>query len=349
MVFETRRFSDINLEDPFFDSLKADYAEFTEWFRSKADAEAYVMIGPDGTLQGFLYLKPEVGPVEDVVPQLPAAKRLKIGTFKIVAHGTKLGQRFLKKVFDHALDDGSDEIYVTIFPKHQVLVQLLERYGFKKMATKTTPNGTEEVLVKRLDGSGATLLERYPLVDLNRGKNWLLALYPIWHSRLLPDSILSNESHAIVKDVSSTNSIHKVYLGAMGEMAEFEPGDKLLIYRTSDKKGPARFRAVATSICVVEEYRHLASFSSKEEFIDYCAPFSVFSTAELQEFWKTRKYPHVVRFSYNVALSRRVTRGEIIEHTGLDGALRWGCVPLTDDQMKTIVKLGMRNESTALT
>lgn len=348
MTFETRRFCDIDLDDPFFDSLKADYQEFAPWFKSKGPAHAYVMVDGADALQGFLFLKIETGPVDDIVPQLPARRRLKIGTFKIKAHGTKLGQRFLKKVFDHALDANLDQVYVTVFPKHRPLVALLERYGFKKEATKTTANGTEDVLVKRLDGSGADLLEKYPVVDLSRGRNFLLALYPVWHSRLLPDSILSNEDDALVTDISSTNSIHKVYLGAMDAMADLESGDNLLIYRTTDNKGPARFRAVATSICVVEEYRNLQSFSCEDEFIAYCSPFSVFRTRELREYWRSRRYPHVVRFTYNLALSRRVTRGEMIDHAGLDETKRWGCIPLSEAQMKAIVRLGRREGSHAI-
>ena len=29
------KFKDINIDDPFFDSLKQDYAEFTHWFAKK--------------------------------------------------------------------------------------------------------------------------------------------------------------------------------------------------------------------------------------------------------------------------------------------------------------------------
>ena len=36
-----------------------------------------------GTIDGFLYLKIENDALEDITPSMPAAKRLKIGTFKI--------------------------------------------------------------------------------------------------------------------------------------------------------------------------------------------------------------------------------------------------------------------------
>ena len=36
---------------------------------------------------------------------MPEAKRLKVGTFKIDAHNTKLGERFVKKIVDKAIFD----------------------------------------------------------------------------------------------------------------------------------------------------------------------------------------------------------------------------------------------------
>ena len=79
-------FANISLADPFFDSLKADYPGFEAWFGRKATENAFVQYGDNGQLQAFLYLKEERDAVTDVSPQLPAAPRLKVGTFKIEAH-----------------------------------------------------------------------------------------------------------------------------------------------------------------------------------------------------------------------------------------------------------------------
>ena len=98
---QKKRFSEIDIADPFFDGLKDDYAEFEDWFRKKSAEEAYVLLSNED-LTGFMYLKAEDGPVNDVTPVLPAKKRLKVGTLKVEAHGTRLGERFLKKAFDHA-------------------------------------------------------------------------------------------------------------------------------------------------------------------------------------------------------------------------------------------------------
>lgn len=337
MTLLKEKFEDIDLADPFFDSLKADYAEFEEWFRRKGGEHAYVFRGESGLVEGFLYLKPESGPLSDVQPPLPAADRLKVGTLKINPHGTRLGERFIKKIFDHAVSENKTEVYVTIFEKHHALVSLFERYGFDRTATKTTANGVELVLVKAMGKVRTSLLQQYPLVKLGSQAVYLLSLQPQWHTRLLPDSILKTEDGSIVEDVSHSNSIHKVYLAAMTGMERLQTGDILLIYRTTDNLGAARFRSVATSVCVVEEYRSISSFASEGDFVRYCAPYSVFSQQELERFWTTKRFPHLVRFTYNFALPRRVTRGRMIDEMGFDGDAYWGFMPLTHEQFRAVL------------
>jgi L-amino acid N-acyltransferase YncA len=127
---KVRKFSEIDINDPFFDSLKSDYAGFEDWFSRKAEKKAYIL--EDNGVQGFLYFKKENGVVDDVNPRIIADDILKIGTIKVNPHGTRLGERFIKKAFDHAVKFNSDIVYVTVFKKHQALVNLFLKYGFKK-------------------------------------------------------------------------------------------------------------------------------------------------------------------------------------------------------------------------
>lgn len=345
MNLEYLQFKDINLDDPFFDSLKDDYKEFRAWFARKAEDKAYVFRGDSLGIDGFLYLKNEEDEVSDVEPPLPAAPRIKVGTLKINPHGTRLGERFLKKIFDHAVDAGVNEIYVTVFDKHAKLVELFERYGFVQRGIKTSPNGTELVLIRTLSDFGDDILSRYPAINIAGASTYLLSLYPRWHTRLLPDSILLNEDTRIVEDISHTNSIHKVYLTNMRGVENLRRGDVLVIYRTKDGQGPARFRSVATSLCVVEEFKDISDFSSYEEFLAYCRPHSVFTEQELSELWQRKNYPKIIRFTYNIAFGRRPNRGLLIDEVGLSEDAYWGFMRLTSDQLKHIVSLGEVNES----
>lgn len=345
MDLEYRKFSTINLDDPFFDSLKSDYVEFEDWFKKKADSSAYIFANPDGSLDAFLYLKHEDSPINDIDPPLPAVPRLKVGTFKINAHGTKLGERFIKKIFDHAVISERNEIYLTVFQKHKGLIGLIEKYGFEPRGEKKTKNGTETVFFKSMEWRGKGLTKNYPLVPVGRTRQYLLSLYPEWHTRLLPDSILKNEDRSVVEDVSHTNSIHKVYLTKMKGVDALQRGDTLVIYRTSDGQGPAHYRSVATSVCVVEEVTNIANFATVDKFIEYCRPYSVFTEEELRRFFRTREYPVIVRFTYNLAFKKRVTRGTMLEELGMDGKKYWGFFELNKNEFNGILERGQVNES----
>ena len=61
-----------------------------------------------------------------------------------------------------------------------------------------------------------------------------------------------------------------------------------------------------TSVGVVEEVRHIDTFTGIDELLDYCEPYSVFSEEELRAFWARRNYKIFIRFTYNAALKRRI-------------------------------------------
>ena len=87
MSMEIKRFNEIDLNDCFFDSLKEDYPGFDTWYNKKATAKetAFIQKDSSGNLQGFLYMKNEDEALLDITPNMPEAKRLKVGTFKIDA------------------------------------------------------------------------------------------------------------------------------------------------------------------------------------------------------------------------------------------------------------------------
>lgn len=337
-------FKDVDLKDTFFDSLKQNYAEFPDWFSKKAEEKAYVFKNEGGFIDGFLYLKMETGEIEDTEPILPKNRRLKIGTFKINAHGTRMGERFIKKALDHALYQKVNEIYVTIFPHHIQLVNLFSKYGFEVAAKKHTDNGTELVLIKKIGNMKGNVYLDYPHIN-GANRKYVLSVYPQWHTRLLPDSILNNENpDAVVNDISHTNSIHKIYLTAMDGVENLKPNDILVIYRTSDGKGPAHYRSVATSICVVEETKNINQFPDEGSFLEYSYSYSIFTEQELKSFYTFKKYPKIIKFLYNIALTKRVTRGQMMEDLGIDASY-WGFFQLTDKQFAGIVEKGNVDES----
>jgi predicted GNAT family N-acyltransferase len=341
-ILELKKFREINIESPFFSSLKEDYHNFAQWFANKADEKAYIFHS-DNELTGFMYLKNEDADVADVIPTLPAKHRIKIGTFKVIPHGTKLGQRLLKKAFDHAICYGAEELYLTVFHKHQSLIQLLSEFGFIEIGEKTTEDGSEKVYLKTLTKRRGDIRKDYPLFYVAGNRKFLLSIRPEWHSKLFPDSILRNEPYDSVHDVSHTNSIEKTYVCFM-DLSPLSHGDLIVIYRTKDDKGSAHYRSVATSICTIDEVKNRRNFESVEEYLDFTEPYSVFNRSELLQWWTRTGNLYVIKMLYNAALSRRVIRKQLIEEVGLPPEEYWGFMKISDEHFMKIIGMGGLNE-----
>lgn len=350
MNLSVRSFSELNLGDSFFDGLKTSYPEFVDWFnrKSAAQEQAYVFFDENGSIMDFLYLKMENEAIQDVTPALPVKKRLKVGTFKILPRHSRRGERFMKKIMDRAIAEDVDEIYVTIFPTEELeyLIRLFENYGFKHTADKNHgERGREWVMVKDMRGLEGNIFYDYPFVRLKGVSKHILSISPEYHTKLFPDSILKNEdSYDLVKDISPTNSIHKVYICWMKDVNTLKRGDLLLIYRTSDGAGSAYYRSVVTSVCTVNEVKTLFDFTDEEDFIAYTNKYSIFSESDLRRWYRYKKNFTVVKMLYNVAFSKKVIRKQLLEDIGMNPNIYWGFCPVSDEQFGKIINLGKVNE-----
>ena len=350
MDLQVQRFSDIDLNDSFFDSLRASYPEFNEWYNKKAAAGAtaycyYV----DNELKDFLYLKIEEEELSDLTPALPAKKRLKVGTFKVDnedRHTTR-GERFMKKIMDMAIAEDVDEIYVTMFPTEELqgLIRMFEKFGFSHIADKPHEGGNAEyVLIKDMTTHVDDFKLDYPFVKKASSNKYVLSIVPEFHTHLFPDSILKNEKkYDLIQDVSETNSIYKIYLCWMQGTRNLKAGDKLIIYRTSDEEGKAYYRSVCTSVCTVCEVKTYRDFENEEEFIKYTNRYSVFKEHELRRWYKYKNNFIVIKMVYNIAFTKKVINMVMKEQVGLKPKY-WGFFKLTDAQFDKLLELGEIDE-----
>ena len=237
---------------------------------------------------------------------------------------------------DHAIDQQVDVCYVTIFQKHITLVDLLKKYGFLEYGVKRTNNGEELVLLKEFNSLRNNILLDYPQIKLQGPKKYLLAIYPEYHTKMFPDSILNNETFDILDDVSHTNSIHKIYVCSM-PVDILERGDIVVIYRTGDGQGPAEYHSVATSLCVIEEVRSKETFRNFNDFYEYANTYSVFDRNSLQN-WYNRNNCYTIKMTYNAALRKRLIRRKLADEVGLDRNDRWSILRLSEEQFYSILK-----------
>lgn len=241
--------------------------------------------------------------------------------------------------------NNEEEAYVTVFPKHFNLIDLLERYGFIYHGYKESNFGVENVYVKCTNKIHGDLFLDYPKVNMKNNKKFLLSIWPEYHTRMFPDSKLRTEKEHYIEDISFTNSIEKIYLSGAFNLNQYDKGDIVVIYRTAEKGARAWYQAVATSICTVLEVKNIYEFKSCDEFIEYCIKYSVFKEEELRRFWSSKKYPHLIKMIYNVALDKRPIRKKLIEDVGLNANERWVTLSLTDQQLLKILELGDINEN----
>lgn len=343
-AIKRKKFNEIDLNDDFFESLKSSYPGFEEWFQRKGEKGEFAFVLEDDGIQGFLYLKEENESDDSIEPKLNEGRKLKVGTFKIKAHGTKLGERFIKIIIDEMFKNDFKEAYVTIFEEHEALINLLVKYGFVYHGMKNSKAGNENVYVKSIEVTYNDILKDYPKMKIENNKKFLLSIMPKFHTRMFPDSKLKTETEHNIDDISFTNSIEKIYLSG-ANLSKYGRGDLVVIYRTADFGKKAEYSSVASSICVVEEIKHIDEFKNYDEFYDYCKKHSVFSESELEEFWNKKKYKYLIKMLYNMALNKRPIRKQLIEDVEMNRSDRWVAVQLTDEQFLKILELGEVNES----
>lgn len=333
-------FSELNIDEDFFRSLIDDYHGFRHWFLRKSEEgeKAYVLRTPE--LSGFLYLKDEEESDNNISPPFCKKRRLKIGTLKIDAHGTLLGERFIGIALNKMIIEEFDETYVTVFDKQEKLIALFEKFGFKYWGIKNN----DELVYHKIMTVDHNPYKDYPMIE-TKGKNkYLLSIYPKYHTELFPDSKLYTEKSHNIEDLSFTNTIEKVYLTAMTGVNDINVGDLLVIYRTADHGKSAEYSSVATSICTLIDKKHIFDFLNIKDFVEYCGKGTVFSKDELKGFWYNKRYPYVVKMLYNFALPKRIIRKELIEQVGIDRNERIMVTHLSDEGFKKIIVLGEVNE-----
>ena len=336
-------FGDVDYRDPFFDTLRESYEDFDGWFVRKGDEEAYICYDDKKQILGFLYIKTE-RPGDDygnIEPRFSPKTRLKVGTFKVESTGFRLGERFIKIIFDNALQRKVDEIYVTLYDNRdelKALSQLLEKWGFRYYGKKHNGSKEETVLIKQLKvyQKEKSVIENFPNVDYLKNK-FILPIKPEYHTSLLPDSVLKTENEGdYMAGMPYRYALQKVYI-SWANTGAAKCGDIVLFYRMGEEDTVKRYSSVITTVGVIDDI--VSSFRNKEEYMNYCQNRSVFSDEDLESFW--RRNPsriRVIKFIFCKELKKKITLNQLYEMGIIE---RWnGPRPfhlLTDEQFESIL------------
>lgn len=255
--FTYEKFSDIDLNDVFFDSLKADYpgsetsTEFGAWFNKKAASGAQALIYKDDTgIGAFVYTKTEEEAV--ALPDtndLPSKARMKLGTLKIsdLHRGQRIGEGAIGLALWEWQRSKLDEIYVTVFPKHDVLINLLTRFGFQLVGHNT--NGECVYLKSRSIILYDNPYTSFPFIDPGFGEAGYLIFEDEYHDTMFPFSELKDIPQKNV-ELAVANGLSKIYVSGAPRI-NYNIGDPVLIYRKYNGYGAKIYKSCVTSLGLI--------------------------------------------------------------------------------------------------
>lgn len=311
-------FSELDLNDVFFDSLKTDYPGFREWFLRKGQEKAFVVKNED-QIQAFLYMKIE-NENEDYSHFkriLKPAKRLKVGTFKIRQNGFYLGERFFRIILDHAIINEVEEIYVTIFPKRdeqKKLISFMEEFGFILYTNNKVTN--EQVYVRKMNTilNNEPSLNNYPYIDKNKDRSYyLLCIDSIYHTKLIPDSIIREENpNDFTSGITAANAIKKIYIG--NYRISPQPGDIIIYYRMKPEgdKRAARFATTLTGFGHVSEaHKNIKTLENVESIV---SKRTVLTEKEIKQKLTNKNGVNILKFYDIYSFKKRPIRHFLLEN-----------------------------------
>ena len=306
-VFEREAYA-IDLRDPLFDSLRADYSGFDAWFAEKCARQHrkcwVVEVG--GALAGIVIRKDEKR--AEATIRSPGNKILKLCTFKMgeAFRGEKFGEQLLKQCLWFSQSNGYDVVYVTAFADKDDLLHLLLSYGFKETARQA--NG--ELVLEKVMRKGMLPVDAltdildfdracYPrFYDGERVAKYCVPIQGAYHEKLFPEISfrvplplfsapgLARERTASPNQVRTPgNTIRKVYL-CRAQARSLKPGDLLLFYLSKDDR--LEWSQSLTTVGIVERWQES---TTAEDLIRMTAKRSVFSASELTDRQKESKRP----------------------------------------------------------
>jgi len=266
----------LNEKDPIFESFRTNYSGFDAWLaKCKRQHRLTYAIGSqskDGLAAVCILNR------EDKNEYELTGKVLKICTFKVADQysGKRFGELLLKPVFDYAMENAFDHIFITMFEDQQPLRSVLKSFGFEELRRRSRLG--EVVMVKRLRWSEAER-QRLPPFEFHRlfgpwvtkledNPMFVVPLRPVYHDLLFPER--ADQKHLFPGHAACGNSIKKAYLCHSG-IRGLSSGNNLLFYRSGDMRA-------ATAVGIVEDT--LVS-STPATIIQYVGTRTVYSPRQI--------------------------------------------------------------------
>lgn len=321
------------LTGEIFNSLRADYPGFDDWFvRScQQGRQAWIARDSTGNLGAICIYK------EEVNPQVTSGCRLdgpvlKLSTLKVEKNvrGQKIGELLLKAAFRHASQNDYGRIYVTVKEKQSELIDLLIDFGFESVGKD---HNDDVVFVK--DQPKRPPPERMEAVayhvrysphfkgGVDVGK-FVVPIRPEYHQQLFPDAS-DRQLKLPFAGALPGNAIKLAYL-CKAKTNAIRAGDILIFYRSQDTQN-------CTTIGIVESIDRL---DDADIILERVLKRTVYTRDEIERICDGGCL--VVLFRLQGHLPKTVDMS-ILEQNGIKGPIQT-IRKITDEQFRSIAKLG---------
>ncbi len=293
--------------DTFFDSLRADYGEeqFNNWLKkcARKNRKCYTLIVDDKIEAILIY---NIENIED--HQLPDIYNtaLKICTLKVnsTTFGLKLGELFLKKMFELAINRKINTLYLTVYEKQEQLINLLKKFGFYKSKFKNSQGLIELRMIKNLNPDEINIEKNSILThpfysDRKEYKKYAVPIQPNFYIKLFKDGTLRqpglfDQTFDSINEIEG-NTIIKAYV-CNSQIKRLKEGDILLFYcsKTSQVIEPVGILETASIIC------------NFDDLLEIVKKKTVFPREELLKLFSKKQEVHVITFRLITYLKKQI-------------------------------------------
>lgn len=229
------------ITDTFFDSLRDGYPEFNDWFSKcvRENRRCYIL-RVDGQISAILIYHKEKASSHNLPSIFNDA--MKMCTFKVAetAFGFRLGELFLSKMFDYCVKDKINHLYLTVYPQHKHLIQLLEKYGFVKSVYRNDEFRMIKSLNKSEYLSSPQAIASHPFYsDAGIINKFVIPIDPKYYITLFKDGsfrrpTLFDETNDSLNEIEG-NTISKAYI-CKSKRKSMKSGDLLFFYGSQNIK-----------------------------------------------------------------------------------------------------------------
>ena len=329
--------ADLDINDKIFDTLKANYPEFTEWFMRMQIKKrpCAVFYDANHNIAALMIYKLEDEEIKLKENNIPKTRRLKISTFIVTMNGYKFGEALIKIAVDECIKENVNCMYLTHFvDENDSLVYLIKEYGFTCVGLN---DRGEHIFIKLLRPERANNNKITDFVKFNmkyfpsfydgpKVNKFIIPIKWTFYKRLFQSPMEILQGYPL----SSINSIEKAYI-SHSNISSINAGDILLFY-ISHKKSSISDLGIAKIIRSENDTQKISTIIGKR---------SVYTEQELKNDSGKRL---IIKFNHIFKLKNPVKYEILFKENILNGPPQ-SILQIDDGKYEKIKKIGDIDES----